>query len=335
MGGIVARMMPLLANYRNGSITDIITLSTPHREVALPLQRNMYQLMKHVNSEWKTLHGKSESVLQDITLTSIAGGNRDTVLDSSMVGLDSFANDTLSRFYFTSSMPYIWTAGDHEASTWCNQLLEQLANLTFKLFQLPTTLSALDRMKTIEAILYPASKVGKHSDYTVEDLDVQVEYSRVQLVNVTTRIDETRRYMMLLPQSSQYQSYQLRMLTTLQPSQFDLHICQKVLLAFQCDSISSEPLLKPASNFTIRLWRITDSKSEQRPSYHSLDFSLNTTKLYGQFLFTLKPNVSGDFFATVDHKQTYTKTYNKWKPSFQVINKDYLELNGTRYKSRV
>ena len=165
MGGIVARMMPLLDNYRNQSVEDIITLSTPHKEVPLPLQRQMTSMMAKLNYQWRLKHGVAETQLENITLTSIAGGNRDTVLDSILVNPMGIGNKNLTRFYHTSGMSKVWTGGDHEASTWCDQLLQQLAIVAAKLSSV-IEINPAKRMKLIETTLDPQQNIASNLELT-------------------------------------------------------------------------------------------------------------------------------------------------------------------------
>ena len=312
MGGIVARMMPLLENYRNGTIQDIITLSTPHREVALPLQRDMHKMMQQLNQDWILLHGKENSVLEDVTLTSIAGGNRDTVLDSAIVDLTTIANKSLSNFYFSSGMSGIWSSGDHEATTWCNQLLQQLSKLTFELYERQG--NSLQRMRVIRNLLDPKSRLtSKKETFTTEEIDAQVEYSRVQLLGLKTEVGESRRYMMSLP-IKQRERYHIRMISTLLNNQFELLLCRKEMLVFKCRQIS--PKLKPLleKNFKIKLWHHDDPESANRKTLSALDYNLNNTN-FEQLIFEIKSNSTGDFIVTIDHEILFTKTYNTWKSS--------------------
>ena len=81
MGGIVAKYIPLLDTYVNGTIQNIITLSTPHKDPPFALSRSLKSFYTTLKSTWKTSHSSPNST---IAMTCVAGGTRDTVLDSSL-----------------------------------------------------------------------------------------------------------------------------------------------------------------------------------------------------------------------------------------------------------
>jgi GPI inositol-deacylase len=53
MGGIVAKTLLTLANYRNESVNTIITLATPHSFPPVPYERKMIHLYNSVNNQMK------------------------------------------------------------------------------------------------------------------------------------------------------------------------------------------------------------------------------------------------------------------------------------------
>lgn len=113
MGGIVARLMVMLPNYVPNSIVDLFTLSTPHKEPPLPFYRSMDNLYAKINNFWKANHHKN-GLLRNLTFISMAGGTRDTTLDSSLTDISSIASPELSLNLFASGTPHIWSSADHE-----------------------------------------------------------------------------------------------------------------------------------------------------------------------------------------------------------------------------
>ncbi|KAI9311259.1 GPI inositol-deacylase PGAP1-like protein, partial [Dichotomocladium elegans] len=109
MGGIVARLMSSMANYRPKSVHHILTLATPHAQQPIALDPVMTRV-------YATVHRRYHSHPNETTLISIAGGTADTIVNSDMAhqGADVTA--------FSSGIPGVWTSCDHMAILWCNQL---------------------------------------------------------------------------------------------------------------------------------------------------------------------------------------------------------------------
>ncbi|KAI9301282.1 PGAP1-like protein-domain-containing protein [Cunninghamella echinulata] len=116
MGGIVAKIMPTLPNYKKGSINTIFTLATPHSLPPILLDSTMDTLYKSylLNSP------------NDIAVISIAGGTLDTIINSDAVVLPN-NNYSTTLSIFSTAIPDVWTGCDHMAILWCNQLVRRVA----------------------------------------------------------------------------------------------------------------------------------------------------------------------------------------------------------------
>jgi pimeloyl-ACP methyl ester carboxylesterase len=102
MGGIVARKIPLLDTYLEGSISIIITLASPHYEPPFALNRAIYLFYQHLNNEWRQ---GSQLKLRNITIVSIASGNRDLVLYSGLTHLDGIVEESRGFTVYSTGMP--------------------------------------------------------------------------------------------------------------------------------------------------------------------------------------------------------------------------------------
>lgn len=114
MGGIVARLMPTLANYQSHSINTILTLASPHAKAPIVLDpkiARIYQSLIH-------------PIAPNITIMSLAGGTSDSIVNSDAASL-SRAPGGLTAF--TTSIPQVWTTCDHMAILWCNQLVKRVS----------------------------------------------------------------------------------------------------------------------------------------------------------------------------------------------------------------
>lgn len=114
MGGIVARLMPTLANYQPHSINTILTLASPHAKAPIVLDPKIARIYQ------SAIH----PIAPNITIMSLAGGTSDSIVNSDAASL---ASDPGGLTAFTTSIPQVWTTCDHMAILWCNQLVKRVA----------------------------------------------------------------------------------------------------------------------------------------------------------------------------------------------------------------
>jgi len=122
MGGLVARTMFMLPSYIPNSITNMITLATPHMAAPLLLDATIYKTYKRLTQFW------TDNTFDNLTLISIAGGSLDNIVHSDGVNTASFIPATHGFTTYTTSIPGVWTGADHMAILWCNQLIRILAS---------------------------------------------------------------------------------------------------------------------------------------------------------------------------------------------------------------
>ena len=85
MGGIVARTMLIMPNYRPNSINTIITMSAPHARLPVSFDRQIVKTYDDINNYWSRSYSEkwaNNNPLWPVTLVSIAGGGRDNVVPS-------------------------------------------------------------------------------------------------------------------------------------------------------------------------------------------------------------------------------------------------------------
>ncbi|KAI9663071.1 MAG: GPI inositol deacylase [Bathelium mastoideum] len=124
MGGIVARTMLTMPNYRVNSINTIITLSAPHGRAPVSFDAEIVKTYSTINKYWRDAHSQqwaNKNPLWHVTLVSIAGGGLDTMVPSEYASLSSIVPETHGFTVFTSSIPNVWTGMDHLAIMWCDQ----------------------------------------------------------------------------------------------------------------------------------------------------------------------------------------------------------------------
>ncbi|GAN01712.1 GPI inositol-deacylase [Mucor ambiguus] len=121
MGGLVARTMFMLPSYVHNSITNMITLATPHLAAPLLLDATICKTYKKLTQFW------TDNKFDNLTLISIAGGSLDSIVHSDGVNTASFIPATHGFTTYTTSIPGVWTGADHMAILWCNQFIRILA----------------------------------------------------------------------------------------------------------------------------------------------------------------------------------------------------------------
>lgn len=169
MGGIVARTLVALPNYRTDSINTIITLSTPHVLPPLAFDRDITAIYDKVNQYWRHAfdpHRSSENPLENVSLISLTGGQSDAMVPSDYTDVSSLVPISNGFSTFTYSVPNVWTGIDHLAIVWCAQLRHKLGNVLFHIsdpFTPQKTVPLKERMRVF--------KLGFLSG--LEDIEVQ------------------------------------------------------------------------------------------------------------------------------------------------------------------
>ncbi|KAK7207132.1 GPI inositol-deacylase [Myxozyma melibiosi] len=130
MGGIVARTMLTLPNYRPDSVNTIITLSTPHVVPPATFDWDIVNIFEKINQYWRKSYSDDlvgKNPLASVSLISITGGKLDAIVPSDFTSVSSLLPSTNGFTVFTSSIPNVWTGVDHLAVVWCNQLRRAIA----------------------------------------------------------------------------------------------------------------------------------------------------------------------------------------------------------------
>ncbi|KAJ5495472.1 GPI inositol-deacylase [Penicillium diatomitis] len=134
MGGIVARTTLTMANYQANSVNTIITMSTPHAIPPVSFDSDIVHTYKQINDYWREAYSQTwanNNPLWHVTLISIAGGARDTVVPSDYTSISSLVPETHGFTVFTSSMPKVWIGMDHLSITWCDQFRKAIIQSLF------------------------------------------------------------------------------------------------------------------------------------------------------------------------------------------------------------
>ncbi|ORY50099.1 PGAP1-domain-containing protein [Rhizoclosmatium globosum] len=129
MGGIVAKSLFEAHNYVNGSVNSIITLATPHTYPPVAIEQNMVSLYSRLNFFWSNQFS-NESIqhqdFRDLMLLSLAGGDRDAMIQSSYSEINAFVPPSHGFATYSTGVKDVWVSADHRCILWCNQLVHVL-----------------------------------------------------------------------------------------------------------------------------------------------------------------------------------------------------------------
>ncbi|KAM9035685.1 GPI inositol-deacylase isoform X2 [Sarcophilus harrisii] len=122
MGGLVARALLTLKNFKPELVNLLVTQATPHTAPVMSLDSYLNDFYKTVNNYW-ILNA------QDIKLStlSIAGGFRDYQVRSGLSSLTKLSQQTQALSVVSTAVPRTWASTDHLSIVWCKQL--QLATI--------------------------------------------------------------------------------------------------------------------------------------------------------------------------------------------------------------
>ena len=122
MGGIVARSVFTMSNYRPGTVNTIVTAATPHLLPPVSLDFEISNIYDSIESFWSRGFIGPDAPLGNVSLISIAGGNLDITVNGESGNIHNIVPQSNGFTVFTSSIPHTWVGSDHVAILWCNQI---------------------------------------------------------------------------------------------------------------------------------------------------------------------------------------------------------------------
>uniref|UniRef100_A0A8C0F4N1 GPI inositol-deacylase n=1 Tax=Bubo bubo TaxID=30461 RepID=A0A8C0F4N1_BUBBB len=109
MGGLVARALLTLKNFKPELINLLITQATPHVAPVMPLDRYLTDFYTAVNNHWIL---KAQD-LRNLTTLSVAGGFRDYQVRSGLAFLPRLSQHDSALSVVSSAVPRVWASTDH------------------------------------------------------------------------------------------------------------------------------------------------------------------------------------------------------------------------------
>ncbi|KAM4024325.1 GPI inositol-deacylase isoform 5-T5 [Anomaloglossus baeobatrachus] len=129
MGGLIARALFTLKNFKPQLIKLIITQATPHLMPVLPIDHYLTDFYFLVNNYWNL----NANQLQNITVLSIAGGFRDYQVRSGLTVLPSLKIKNSALSVVSTAIPRTWASTDHLSIVWCKELILATSRALFDL----------------------------------------------------------------------------------------------------------------------------------------------------------------------------------------------------------
>ncbi|KAM6307444.1 GPI inositol-deacylase [Aegotheles albertisi] len=119
MGGLVARALLTLKNFKPELINLLITQATPHVAPVMPLDEYLTDFYTAVNNHWIL---KAQD-LRNLTTLSVAGGFRDYQVRSGLAFLPRLSQHDSALSVVSSAVPRAWASTDHLSIVWCKELI--------------------------------------------------------------------------------------------------------------------------------------------------------------------------------------------------------------------
>jgi hypothetical protein len=326
MGGIVAREIFLLPSYKKDRILNLVTLSTPHLEPPAALDRYMNDLYTRLNQYW-LLNSLKGGTLENLFMISIAGGNRDRMVDAGLTKTSkiSYQNNTLH--VHSTGAKHIWTSTDHEGAVWCDQILHAVSDLLFKFFTAETKTTIETRMATAVELFVNSHLPHNQNPIKFDRYDINV-YSNensLQLPQVQTYEDETRRYILKLVDIP---GIRFQLLTDLPTSKINIYLCKETneFTCISTDAFFNLPF--PYQEFTMLFKNWTTTSDEVRKEWLGTKILEQDLKGYDVVLIEIQPLSAGFLFADINLVQANTKTYDNYKICIFILISDSWKRMG-------
>ncbi|CAK7900919.1 GPI inositol-deacylase [[Candida] anglica] len=188
MGGVVARAMLSLPNYREESVNTILTLATPHALAPLTFDGDLTRVYSAMDRFWYEGYHSNVSTkysemarrrVKDVAIVSITGGGLDNTLPADYTTLGYLVPPSNGFTVYTTGIPSVWTPMDHLAIVWCDQLRiavsRALLNIADK--SSPTrTYSLAKKMRALRKTL-----LSGFEDYSTQDKVATREPETIEL----------------------------------------------------------------------------------------------------------------------------------------------------------
>ncbi|KAK2161207.1 hypothetical protein LSH36_120g15020 [Paralvinella palmiformis] len=151
MGGMVARSLFMLADFKPELVNTIITQATPHKMPAINIDPLVEKFYDEVNMFWKA---KENTTVSDVTVFSTGGGYRDVLVRSQLTSLNGIVRRDRSVSSNTMSVPGAWVSTDHLCHVWCKQIVLATQRALFDVIDRSTKQVAISPFYRVAVFLH-------------------------------------------------------------------------------------------------------------------------------------------------------------------------------------
>ncbi|KAJ3276258.1 GPI inositol deacylase [Terramyces sp. JEL0728] len=265
----------------------------------------MVDLYTEVNQFWKSEH-RDNGKLEDTTFVSIAGGSKDTILDSDTTYIDGFADMSRSFHGFSTGIPQIWTSADHEGAVWCDQILQKVVLGAFEVSKIRNA-SIWERVDLLSP-LFVGPKIPSPEPHfgdikvPLRDVKVMLRDNYAELPALVTAAFEDRYIRITLPPLDRRKFYEMHLVSDIES--LNVLACAKdtINTEFQCKSMNHFLKALPIpdkGDFEIVFRNPTDMTQRNRRYWTAVDVSLEDLDDIDTFIFHVPPENAGFLFADV------------------------------------
>lgn len=322
MGGIVARTMLTMPNYRPKSINTILTLAAPHARPPVSFDGDIVRIYQTINDYWRHSYTRKWAIdnpLWHVTLVSIAGGGLDTIVPSDLANVASLVPETHGFTVFTSSMPNVWTGMDHLAITWCDQARKSIVRALYDVIDAsrPTqTAPRAERMRGFKKWLLTgleddAEKTISHAEpktlLTLDEENAVVPQGQPFILkSLGSNLQKPKAYLLPIPAQGTAKTEKLTLLTSEKLDATGEHGKLEILL---CSAISHQ------SGQAVAQFQLNMDLSEDSPKQKKLACK----------------NAASDAVSLPASTQHSTFPFKKDEHPFSYLQYDVKDLSGQQY----
>ncbi|KAM7097368.1 GPI inositol-deacylase isoform 3-T3 [Ciconia maguari] len=284
MGGLVARALLTLKNFKPDLINLLITQATPHTAPVMPLDKYLTDFYTAVNNHWIL---KAQD-LRNLTTLSVAGGFRDYQVRSGLAFLPRLSQHDSALSVVSSAVPRAWVSTDHLSIVWCKELILATIRAFFDLIDENTRQITEDPKKRMSVlnhhfVRHPA-KIFEENPEAFKELTGALMWITVKASKWTYSVynDSDGKYF-TFPLASHRKSYShVYCANSMLDTSSWIYGCMNSnsSMCLEATDLSWRAELLPTTKYTLDCeFFKEDSRTVQLPVTHLFSFGLSSSKI--------------------------------------------------------
>ncbi|XP_072731298.1 GPI inositol-deacylase isoform X3 [Ciconia boyciana] len=284
MGGLVARALLTLKNFKPDLINLLITQATPHIAPVMPLDKYLTDFYTAVNNHWIL---KAQD-LRNLTTLSVAGGFRDYQVRSGLAFLPRLSQHDSALSVVSSAVPRAWVSTDHLSIVWCKELILATIRAFFDLIDENTRQITEDPKKRMSVlnhhfVRHPA-KIFEENPEAFKELTGALMWITVKASKWTYSVynDSDGKYF-TFPLASHRKSYShVYCANSMLDTSSWIYGCMNSnsSMCLEATDLSWRAELLPTTKYTLDCeFFKEDSRTVQLPVTHLFSFGLSSSKI--------------------------------------------------------